>query len=95
MGNRKIIMEVLQKIYSRLDELKYVVEKTTDQELENILDNLFYEFGVNIQVNLDFMEMIITRMDSFPTSGNSNQSRMSNKELENYFEEKWLLLVYP
>lgn len=88
-------MEVLQKIYSRLDELKYVVEKTTDQELENILDNLFYEFGVNIQVNLDFMEMIITRMDSFPTSGNSNQSRMSNKELENYFEEKWLLLVYP
>lgn len=88
-------MEVLQKIYSRLDELKNVVEKTTDQELENILDNLFYEFGVNIQVNLDFMEMIITRIDPFPASNNSEQPKLSNKELEDYFEERWLLLIHP
>ncbi len=63
MGNRKMMLDLLQRTHDRYKQLQNVVEKATDQELENILDNYFSEFGTNIQVNIYFMEMIVTRID--------------------------------
>jgi hypothetical protein len=40
-----------------------LVEKTPDRDLEDILDYHFEEFGTNIEANLDFMEMIVTRTE--------------------------------
>lgn len=94
MDNRKTVLDVLQKIQDKYEYLKNVAENATDQELENILDNQFYEFGTNIQVNFDFMEMIVTRMNHNADLDNSNKSKMSNEELGKYFEKNWDLLSF-
>jgi len=94
MENRKMILDKLQSIHNHCEQLKDVVETATDQELENILDNHFSEFAGNIQVNLDFMEMVITRMDPDLDEDCPDRSKMSNEELAKYFEENWMLLAY-
>jgi len=94
MENRKWIVELLQKIQCRFEKLNDVVKKTSDQDLENILDNSFYDFGVNIQVNLDFMETILTGIDPGADSDSNNPSKMNNEELLNYFYEHVGLLSY-
>jgi len=65
-----------------------------NQELEIILEFYFKEFGFYILVNFDFMEMIVTRMNHNADLDNSNKSKMSNEELEKYFEKNWDLLSF-
>jgi hypothetical protein len=87
MENRKMILEVLQRIQCRCEELKDVVEKISDQDLENILDNCIFEFSGNIRVNLDFIEAILTGIDPGADPDSGNKSKMNNEELLNYFYE--------
>ena len=89
MEKRRIILEVLQKVRNRLEQLEEVIQKTPNHELENILEDHFREFGINIEANFDFMEKIVTRMEY------SDTAKMSNEELENYFEEHWDVLIFP
>ena len=91
MENRKKIMEVLQKVHNNYEQLKDLVEKATDKELENILDSYFEEFGYYIESNFHFMEMIVTRIPPY-TELDSSTSKMSNEELKKNFVEHWDLL---
>ena len=86
MENRKKIMEVLQKVHNNYEQLKDLVEKATDKELENILDSYFEEFGYYITSNFHFMEMMLTRIHPY-SELDSNPSKMSNEDLEKYFVE--------
>ena len=95
MENREKILKVLRGIHNRLDQLKEVIGKTTDQELENFLDYDFEEFGTNIKANFDLMEMIVTRKNPYADQDDSGNSKMTNEELEKFFEEHWDTLIFP
>ena len=90
-----MISEVLQKIQGRLEQFKEMVGKIPDQDLENIMDHHFQELGTNINANLDFMAMIVTRAADGQHSEICNEPKLSNQELEKYFQEHWDVLIFP
>jgi hypothetical protein len=46
-------------------------------------------------VNFTFMQMILTRMHDSDYPGFYRDKKLSNKELEKYFEDHWELLANP
>jgi len=95
MKNRKMILECLDRIDQQYKCLRELVENTSDQELEHILDIYFAEFGVNILVNFEYMQMIISRENVYEVPNTEKKSIMSNEELKRYFINNWKFLVFP
>ena len=84
MEIRDSISEAFEYIQQRSNELRAIVDKCSDQELEDILSERFLEYGYHIAEIFQFMKMIITREDE-----DADHTKMTNKELKAYFEENW------
>ena len=90
MENHKKILGVLQQVHSNYEQLKNLVEKSTNKELDNILYSYFEEFGSIITTNFHFMELIVTRIEhSYSKLDDSNKSEIIDEELEKYFVKHW------
>ncbi len=88
MDMRKNLVEDLDRIYKKYQELRAILDNSTDQELEDILDGHFNEYATNVDCNFCFMEMILTKKDD-------DGSKLTNEELEEYFRDSWESLVNP
>ncbi len=92
MNNREIILHSLKKIHTRYQRLKEIVDNTSHESLDDILDVHFYEFTTNIETNFTFMEMLITRETPKVAIYAENESDMTNDELINFFKNHFSLL---
>jgi hypothetical protein len=95
MENRQLTLERLDKIYKRYQRLKEMVENSSDESLNDILDNLFWEYTTNIQINFDCLEMMISRRTPEGDIFCETKTDMTNDELVAYFDEYWYLLTSP
>ena len=89
MNNRDMLLDELEDIERRCQRLKEPVNNLSDEELENILDEHFAEFGTNIHIIFNFMQMVVTRVNESESSETGRKSLMSNEELEKYFNDHW------
>ena len=89
MNKREMLLDVLEYIEQRCQRLKEPVNNLSGEELENILDEHFAEFGTNIHIIFNFMQMIVTRINESEFSETGRKSIMSNKELIKYFDAHW------
>lgn len=84
---RKWLMQELE--YALEDHIKMIdiINNTSDESLEDILDAHFAECIFNIQRNYDFLQMIITRKKAYHIEGEPDEPIMTNDELYKYFKE--------
>ena len=92
MENRKDISECLTRIHKLYKELKELVDNATNELLDDILIDYFKVYTDNIDMYFSFMKQIITRRDS-NESDSGFHSKMTNSELEKYFDDNKLLLI--
>ena len=92
MNNRELVSEYLDVISEEYQELKELAVGATDQELDKILELHFRQYASNIIVHLEFLQMIISRVDINSVTVNQGQI-MSDNELEKHFRFRWDLLI--
>ncbi len=93
MEIREMISESLAENYRRYKMLKELVDNTSDQELDKILDFHFIEYTYNIGANFTFLQMIISRVNEDEYFETGRKTLMNNEELEEYFKENWDFLI--
>lgn len=92
MNNRELILHKFDVIDRKYQQLKLLVDKSSDQELDNILGLHFVEYANNISVHLEFLQMIISNVDVISATLDE-EPLMTNKDLIEHFRYRWDLLI--
>jgi len=87
MEMRKWLMQELEYALEDHIEMIDIINNTSDESLEDILDTHFAECIFNIQRNYDFLQMIIKRIKPHQIVEELDESIMTNDELHKYFKE--------
>ena len=92
MSNREVILHKFDVIDRKYQQLKLLVDKSSDQELDNILGLHFSEYANNIITHFEFLQMIISNVD-VKSATLDEEPLMTNKDLEEHFRNNWDLLI--
>jgi hypothetical protein len=93
MEMRKWLMEQLDYALENHIEMIDIINNTSDESLQDILDTHFAECIFNIQTNYTFLRMIITRKKANHIAGEPDESIMANDELDKFIKEHVNLLI--